>query len=579
MAYKRLLKLSAIRILVCLGPLFMSLIGAVALGQVVGRDSRSAEPMVLQSQISSLTSNTSLLMSVVTYSTGGYQASMVAVADVNGDMKPDLIVINCGGCYGPPVIGHAGSIGVMLGNGDGTFQPAVTYNSGTVTPIFVAVADVNADSKLDLVVANKCGNNGCLSEDVVSVLLGNGDGTFRTAQNFGSGGMFSFSVAVADVNGDRKPDILAGNKCINSNCDGAIGVLLGNGDGSFQMVVPYLTGGSGSSGIAVADVNGDGRPDALALTSVPVCNPQSCYYISAVSVLLGNGGGTFQPAVTYPSGGYLNGVGSLAIADLNGDGMPDVVVENSQCCGSPFGVTGVLLGNGNGTFKPVVIYKSTAGGWGSSAAVADMNRDGKVDLVVTDQDAAANGLNNGVVSVFLGNGDGTFQVASTYDAGGFLTNWAAVEDVNGDGAPDVIVANWCADDTTYCKQTSVGVLLNNPGGLETTPPIITGYPYPKILRPANGNMVPVTVRGTIVDSGSGVNPASASFAVQDEYRLVQPQGKIALDVMGNYMFTIRLQASRNANDFNGRHYTIRISASDKVGNRAAKAMGITVPYY
>src|ERR1700733_8104193 len=86
---------------------------------------------------------------VVTYDPGGFEAAWIAVADVNRDGKPDLVVINCGGCYGPPSITNLGSVAVMLGKGDGTFQPAVTYAPGGVTPLFVAVADVNADGKLD----------------------------------------------------------------------------------------------------------------------------------------------------------------------------------------------------------------------------------------------------------------------------------------------------------------------------------------------------------------------------------------------------------------------------------------------
>src|SRR5260221_8649094 len=136
---------------------------------------------------------------VVTYDPGGFETNMVAVADVNGDGKPDLVVVNCGACYGPPSITQGSSVGVMLGNGDGTFQPAVTYRSGGVTPLFVAVADVNGDGKPDLVVANRCGNNGCLNESLVGLLFGNGDGTFQPAVTYGTGGLFPTFVAMADV--------------------------------------------------------------------------------------------------------------------------------------------------------------------------------------------------------------------------------------------------------------------------------------------------------------------------------------------------------------------------------------------
>lgn len=147
----------------------------------------------------------------------------------------------------------------------------MTYGPGGVTPLFVAVVDVNADGKLDLVVANRCGNNGCLADSLVSVLLGNGDGTFQPALNYDSGGLFTSSVAVADVNGDGKPDLLVANDCADPNCDGSVDVLLGNGDGTFQTGVSYLTGGNDAFSIAVGDVNGDGKPDLAVATNDWLC--------------------------------------------------------------------------------------------------------------------------------------------------------------------------------------------------------------------------------------------------------------------------------------------------------------------
>ena len=118
------------------------------------------------------------------------------------------------------------------------------------------------------------------------------------------------------------------------------------------------------------------------------------------------------------------------------------------------------VGKGDGTFQPIVKYQS-ASGHGTSVAVSDVNGDGKLDIVTTIQDAGNNGLNEGLVSVRLGNGDGTFQSEQTYSSGGFLTNSVAVADVNGDGRPDLVVANICADNAGSCTRSSVGVLLNN----------------------------------------------------------------------------------------------------------------------
>ena len=144
----------------------------------------------------------------------------MVVADVNGDGKPDLLVANqCAdrGCTN-------GTVGVLLGNGDGTFQTAVTYGSGGYGALSVAVADVNGDGKPDVVVANVCSNAYCETNGTVGVLLGNGDGTFQTAVTYGSGG-YAHSVAVADVNGDGKPDLLVANGCTSNGNGGCTTIL------------------------------------------------------------------------------------------------------------------------------------------------------------------------------------------------------------------------------------------------------------------------------------------------------------------------------------------------------------------
>lgn len=520
-------------------------------------------------------SNTPLFLPVVLYP-GGNQASGVAVADVNGDGKPDLIVLNCGNCYGPSSITNPGSIGVMLGNGDGTFQPAVLYGAGTSSPRFVVVADVNGDGKLDLVVANRCIDNGCLVEAVVAVLLGNGDGTFQAAVTYNTGGLFATSVAVADVNGDGKPDLVVGNDCADSNCDGSVGVLLGNGDGTFQAASTYLTGGSDAVFVAVADVNSDGRPDLLAGT---VCNGGVCGSGGTVAVLLGNGDGTFQSAVLYSSGGLLGFYGSggaLVVTDIDKDGKLDLVVENNECCNSVDASVGILLGSGDGTFKNVVTYRSDAGGPGTSVAVEDVDGDSKLDVVTTDECSAGNCINHGLVAVRLGNGDGTLQTEQTYDSGGFLTNSVAIADLNGDGKPDLVVANICADNTLTCQISSVGVLMNNSSSSCTTSPAITVSTTPTSLWPPNGKMVPIAISGTITDSGCAVK--TAAYAVTDEYGEVQPTGAITLGPTGNYSFTILLQASRLGTDSDGRRYTVTVQASDNAGHSASNTSVVTVAH-
>jgi hypothetical protein len=333
----------------------------------------------------------------------------VTVADVSGDGKPDLVVL----AYR--------NVSVLLGNGDGTFQGQQRFGVGS-TPFAVAVADVNGDGKPEIVVANKYGNT-------VGVLLSHGDGTFRGQRTFPVGNGPA-SVAVADVNGDGKPDLVAANEY-----DNTVGVLLGNGDGTFQ---PQQTQPVGAypDAVAVADVNGDGIPDLVVANHGPLGEPGD-----TVGVLLGDGDGTFRPQQTYTVGSYP---GSVAVADLNGDGIPDLVVANSDPFGP--GTVSVLRGNGDGTFRGQ--HTLAVGDDPDSVAVADVNGDGKPDLVVANRYGHT-------VSVLLGNGDGTFRPQQTYEVGEDSDS-VAVADVNGDGKPDLVVAN-SADNT-------VSVLLGNGDG-------------------------------------------------------------------------------------------------------------------
>jgi hypothetical protein len=318
----------------------------------------------------------------------------MAVGDFNGDGILDL----------------AGTDSLLLGNGDGTFQSPLTRDAGS-GPNSVAVGDFNGDGKLDLVTTNYLvyvdRHGGRVVENDIRVYLGNGNGTFQMAKTYAIPPADSEPnfVVVGDFNGDGIPDLAVANGY-------GVSILLGNGDGTFQ-AAKNTTIATITAYLAVGDFNGDGHLD-LAVASR-----------GSLSVLLGNGDGTFQSAVSYTAG--VNPV-SVAVGDFNGDGSPDLAVANLGTGPSNTdGSVTVLLGNGDGTFRPAQSYAASNGP--NSIVAADFNGDGILDL-------ATSGYTSGYVSVLLGNGDGSFQAAQNYPvAPGWLS--LVVGDFNGDGFPDL----------------------------------------------------------------------------------------------------------------------------------------------
>jgi large repetitive protein len=305
-----------------------------------------------------------------------------------------------------------------------SFKPAQAYAVGT-TPVSATVGDFNGDGIPDIAVANGGSNN-------LSVLLGKGDGTFGPAVNFDAG-VSPGRVVVADINGDGKPDIAV---LVNVNLDisapGAMSMLLGNGDGTFQPpIVSTLT--LEQNPFALIDVNGDKKADLIINLIDSWDDP------TGVTVALGNGDGTFQASTT-----IANAPGVSLVADLNGDGRPDLAVN----AGAYFQL---MYGKGDGTFSVGPQLSPSDGGGVGRIWAGDLNNDGKLDLILesyldsgtinetnVQQDIGAflnNGSGFGGERIFL---TGVFQKANPFAPETYsLISDIAIGDFNGDGHADV----------------------------------------------------------------------------------------------------------------------------------------------
>ena len=333
----------------------------------------------------------------------------VAIGDLNGDARQDLVVANTG----------SGTASVYLGNGDGSFGLKTDFPVGS-TPLAVAIGDFNADSKPDVVAANY------VASATVSVLLGNGDGTLAAKSDFATGNSPSH-VAIADFNGDSRPDLVT----TSYQASGYVSVLLGAAAGNFGSPT-NLAAGSRPLWVAVADLNADGKLDLVTANSSS----------ANVSVLLGNGDGTFAPQKQFPA---ATGARSVAIGDLDGDGIPDLAVANQTTA-----TVTIHVGDGTGEFNPGAAYPT--GSDPRSIAIGDFNLDGRLDLVVSN-------FGSSTVTVYLGYGNGTFASGVTFST---LANpvTVAVADLNGDGKPDLATANASGSISVLLNLTSTGSPTN-----------------------------------------------------------------------------------------------------------------------
>jgi hypothetical protein len=361
------------------------------------------------------------------YAVGTYPNAVVT-GDFNNDAVQDLAFANWGDQ----------TVSVLLGNPDGTFDPAMSSPAGNA-PTSLAAGDFNEDGWLDLVTGDP-GYNNNFSD--VTVLLGQGNGSFQAPVGLEVSADYYFgaeSVSVGDFNGDGNLDIAAGTNVAWSSyygggVYGVAAVLLGTGTGAFSLSNWSYTGDGYNTAAAVADFNSDGNLDIASVTDY-----------GYIFVSLGTGTGSFNYWDYY----YNQGATPFAVAaaDLNNDGTLDLVTANNYS-----DTASVLLGNGNGTFGSPQLF--TAGSSPSSVATADFNGDDALDLITTDS-------YSGTVSVLLGTGDGSLKPPVNAVVGS--TPWGvAVGDFNGDGRMDAASANNSSHNVSVLFNDGTWPALNSP---------------------------------------------------------------------------------------------------------------------
>src|SRR6266700_3268705 len=434
--------------------------------------------------------------------------SGIAVGDFNGDGKLDLAVVNFGDW----------NIYVLLGNGDGTFQAArsVYFASGGGFPWYVVTADFNGDGKLDLAVSNYGDNS-------VSVLLGNGDGTFLAPQ-VTPVGLNPWYFAVGDFNGDGKLDLAVADYGCPLDCTSSpsntVTVLLGNGNGTF-LPGPSLTVGNGPAGVAVGDFNGDGKPD------LAVANLND----NTLSILLGNGDGTFQPAQTF----LVDSDPVYAtVGDFNGDGVQDLAVANLHAL-----TISVLLGNA-GTGSTVVATPTFSPGGGTYT--------GSVTVTISDATSGA------TIHYTI---DGSTPTTSSPVYGGALT-FTQTTTLKAMAAASGMTDSGVAS-ATYTVQQQVATPAFSPGG-----GTYTGSVTVTISDATSGATIHYTTDGSTPTTSSPVYGGALTFTQTTTLNAMAAAPGMTNSTVASATYTIQQQVATPAFSPGGGTYTgsVTVTISD-----------------
>ena len=385
------------------------------------------------------------------------------------------------------------SISVLLGQGSGTFATAISYAAGSA-PQGIAVGDFNRDGKTDVVVSNAGTNQ-------IAILLNNGAGTFSAPVKY-SVAAGPITVAVADFNDDGLLDIASNSGTL----------LFGNGAGVFGQASSFASGAGGNY-VTSGDLNGDGKPDIVTSGN-------------GATVYLNNGSGTFTKNATYNTGAV-----SVAVGDLNSDGKKDVATADISS-----NTATVLLNTGSGTLTKLNSYQAgPSPGW---VSIADMNGDGLNDLIVADQGAAQ-------LQVLLADGTGGFGSALSYQLPS-MSYFATAADLNGDGKLDMLAADASAN--------VVSVFLNTTSSTKNSAPTITSAAAASTAENLSTTTAVYTATATDPDAGTTLTYSISGGADANLFNINASSGAVTFKASPNF----EAPTDSGANNV----YDITVRASD-----------------